>query len=282
MANTGDGTAWDVDDPTNSELILRFPLQVRDLRRGVGIRMNKEHHDLATSSGGGHHRKGSAVAFYQGSAPTARSNSDAFSGDDSGRLWVKSGTNRTLAVYDHSVAGFVDVVVGTNQIVDEAVTSAKIEAASLESIRRKSSVGVWHQESANVDGGTFTSGSWQTRTLNQKDADPDSLITLSSNQIVIGVGTYYFYASAVAYNCGSHQCKLRQVSGTPTDLLLGSVVYSGDSAVSSLAIGTIAIASSTTIELQHRCSNTRNSDGFGKACSWGVNYYAQVNIVELS
>lgn len=84
-----DGTKWDVDSPDINQLIGNHYKEMYDLRRGVGIRMDKEHETMATSSAGGVHIPGSAVAWHlaTGSIPALQPNGDAFDSGDKGRLW---------------------------------------------------------------------------------------------------------------------------------------------------------------------------------------------------
>ena len=53
-------------------------------------------------------------------------------------------------------------------------------------------------KSAGTAGGTFTSGSWQTRTLNTEDSDTGGNCSLSSNQFTLDAGTYEINARASA------------------------------------------------------------------------------------
>jgi hypothetical protein len=87
-------------------------MEIRDLRTGVGIRMNKEHATLATASAGGEHKEGSAKAYYESSEPTQRpdgvTNLDS---NDAGRIWIDSDDD-SLKIYDGS--SFVTPTTGIN------------------------------------------------------------------------------------------------------------------------------------------------------------------------
>jgi hypothetical protein len=46
--------------------------------------------------------------------------------------------------------------------------------------------------------------------------------------------------------------------------------------------GTITIATTKTFELQHRCTTTRTTDGFGVSAAFGDSeVYAQIKIIKL-
>jgi hypothetical protein len=55
------------------------------------------------------------------------------------------------------------------------------------------------EKSSGTASGTFTSGAWQTRTLNTVSGDT-AMVSLSSNQFTLGVGTYQIIAKAPAFD----------------------------------------------------------------------------------
>jgi len=86
------------------------------------------------------------------------------------------------------------------------------------------------QKGETTDAGASDSDAgFATRELNTKH-DPDSIATLSSNQITLGAGTYFFNWSCPAIKADRHSTVLRDVTGV-TDLMSGSSEYtlsSGD------------------------------------------------------
>lgn len=122
MAHDGTGHGWDITAPADSDPRRLGAQEIRDLRTGVGIRMDKEHETLAPASAGGEHKSGSAKAYMQNSAPTTRPGGDSLSSDDKGRLWVRE-TDGVLHSYDGSqfiaLSGGLDTVKLTgNQTVN--------------------------------------------------------------------------------------------------------------------------------------------------------------------
>ncbi len=129
MANTygppPTGQGWDEDSPSvsgSNGIRGNAGFEIRDLRIGVRIRLEKEHEDIATSGGGGEHRKGSAKAYaddYSAGWPTTRPDGTALDGDDDGRIAIdtKSLPFRA-AVYVHS-EGWIEFgeVVGPSLLV---------------------------------------------------------------------------------------------------------------------------------------------------------------------
>ncbi len=82
-----DGTVWDTVSPDIDQPIGNHYKELYDLRKGVAIRMDKEHETLASSSAGGVHKQGSARAFFQDAAPATQVDGSAFDSGDLGSLW---------------------------------------------------------------------------------------------------------------------------------------------------------------------------------------------------
>jgi hypothetical protein len=139
-------------------------------------------------------------------------------------------------------------------------------------------------KAANTSGGTFTSGAWQTRTLNTLTGDA-SFITLASNQFTLQPGTYHIEATAPGYRVSRHKAKLRQTSGTPADIIIGSSEYSDSTnlvASSSRIQRVISISVATTYEIQHQAQVTQTTFGFGVESNFAVSeIYTQVKITKV-
>lgn len=126
-------------------------------------------------------------------------------------------------------------------------------------------------KSSGTNGGTFSNGAWQTRDLNTKDIDTDSICTLSSNQFTLPSGDFRVFASSPAYNVGYHQIRIYNTSDTATTLV-GTSEYTDPSNYvqnRSFCFGDFTLASSKTLELQHRCGTSKATDGFGVGVSFG-------------
>lgn len=120
--------------------------------------------------------------------------------------------------------------------------------------------------------GTFTSGAWQVRTLNNLYSSAFGFnatnphVALSANTLTIQPGVYYIRASAPAYRVDGHQIRL-QDTGLGITLSEGTAEYSPSAADSSQTRSSLEvilhITTAKTIQLQHRCTTTRSTDGFG-------------------
>lgn len=136
---------------------------------------------------------------------------------------------------------------------------------------------------SGTDGGTFTSGAWQTRPLNGETYDPGAIGSLAANQITLGPGTYRFRGQAVGYQCDNHQTRLQNITAGTT-IAFGTTVRSGaavEGITSSEVQGRFTIAGATVVELQHRCETTKATTGMGKASSFSnVECYAWIEFVK--
>ncbi len=144
--------------------------------------------------------------------------------------------------------------------------------------RGGSTVLILEEQAQGTDGGTFTSGSWQTRALNVEAADSDGCASLSANQVTLAAGTYRLRASAPAYAVGAHQARWQNITAGETTLL-GSVEVAGAAQTRSLIVGRFAVSAAATFELQHRCATTEAGDGLGKSGSFAAEVYAEVALL---
>jgi hypothetical protein len=139
------------------------------------------------------------------------------------------------------------------------------------------------KKTAGTDGGTFTSGAWRTRDINTEDADTGSNCTLSSNQFTLAAGTYRLKASAPAFNCAQNQTRLQNVTDSTTTQT-GTPEYarqtSGDT-VRSFINARFTIASSKTFEIQHQCTSTNATNGFGVSSNYSGSGGEVYTIVEI-
>lgn len=136
------------------------------------------------------------------------------------------------------------------------------------------------QKGAGAGGGTFTSGAWRIRDLNTEVADPDGIVTLSSNEFTLGAGTYLIEWEAPAMRVSYHSTKLYDVTGA-SDAAYGTGEYSDNSVfVSNKSVGAyrVTLASSNTYRIEHRCNSTRSANGFGYTPSWGDGRFTKVKI----
>jgi hypothetical protein len=140
------------------------------------------------------------------------------------------------------------------------------------------------QKAANTAGGTFTSGAWQTRTLNTEVTDTIGS-TLSSNQFTLPAGTYDIDAIVPAFTVGLHKAKLYNITDAADTLQGTSASAQASSSVFSYSVvrGRFTIAGTKTFEIRHQCQTTRATDGFGIQSNFSVTeIYTDVVIKKIA
>lgn len=139
-------------------------------------------------------------------------------------------------------------------------------------------------KTSGTAGGTFTSGSYQTRTIN--NIQGNLFGTLNANQISLPAGRYYIFAACPAFGVVQHKAKLYNVTDA-VDVLLGKSMLARDAGTSShptdsIISGYFEIDSPKVFEIRHRCNNTQASSGFGQPVSFGDNeIYTNGYIVKI-
>jgi len=146
-------------------------------------------------------------------------------------------------------------------------------------------------EKANASlGGTFTQGAWRTRTLNTIVQDDTGNVTLSSNQFTLPIGTYRIHAHAPAHACSAHKSRLRNITDSTTELVgrqAFTFASAGADTSSQLANieGEFTISSAKTFEIQHYCSLTQASSGFGAGALSGdgeISIFTEVQLIKVA
>lgn len=128
-------------------------------------------------------------------------------------------------------------------------------------------------KASGTAGGTFTSGSYQTRVLNTVEGD-SSIVSLLSNQFTLQAGTYEIEVYAPAASVDNNKAKLRNITDS-TDTIIGNSNYTNttdnNAVPTSKIVGTFSISSAKVFEIQHRSSATQATTGFGRANTFGDN-----------
>lgn len=133
---------------------------------------------------------------------------------------------------------------------------------------------------SGVNGGTFTSGAWQTRTLNVQRGN-HQFVSLSNNQFTLQPGIYSILALAPAFNVGSHQLALQNIT-TNQLIMFGTNEYAVGSQTRSNLIASLIVTVPQTYSLYHQCSTTQATNGFGVAAGFGSEIYAVAIITKLN
>lgn len=132
-----------------------------------------------------------------------------------------------------------------------------------------------HQLSNNTAGGATASGAWTTRALNTEVYDPDSIVTLASNQFTLVAGTYRAFAEAAfnqhATNNGVGRLRIRDAS-TPTTIYTGNNYRMLQNQGVQMFLNNVYFTTDGSIsyELQYYLTQLRATDGMGPAVNEGV------------
>lgn len=140
------------------------------------------------------------------------------------------------------------------------------------------------ERSTGSNGGSSSYSSWQNRDLNTINSTGGTSASLANNEITLSAGSYQITAISPGYRCGSHRCRIRNITDSTYEY--GSSAHADDhgrTSSNSVCVFSANFASPKTLSLE-TFSNSSHSSGLGLAVGvTGVNeVYAQVKIVKLS
>jgi hypothetical protein len=139
------------------------------------------------------------------------------------------------------------------------------------------------QFTLGINGGTFTAGSFVTRTLNTFVRNVGSIASVSGGQVTLPAGTWAFKWSAPAFDVGNHQTILKNITSGITQGIGTSEDASGTTnTTSSVGSAVVAVASSTVFALQHQCGTTRATNGFGVGAGFATEVFSRLEITQLA
>jgi hypothetical protein len=121
------------------------------------------------------------------------------------------------------------------------------------------------------------SGTFQAENLNVGANTNVATIAGDStlNQIRLKAGTYQCFAQVPGVNCVEHQSRLQNISDTATTLLGSSQRNAASTNTNGFSniMGRFTIAAAKTFEVQHRCSTTAATNGFGYPSNLSTEIY---------
>jgi len=134
------------------------------------------------------------------------------------------------------------------------------------------------QKTSGTEGGTATSGAWRTRDLQTEIADPDGIVSITTNEFTLGAGTYLIKWSAPFAEVVFAQTRLYNSTDS-------TVVQIGQSAIVNASItgfvggsGRTTIAGSKAFRIEYQVNTTKADEGCGRASSFGTEQYTLVEI----
>ena len=120
--------------------------------------------------------------------------------------------------------------------------------------------------------------------MNTEVSDPQSIVSLSSNQVMLAAGNYVIVAWAPGHEVGSHALRWQNVTAGTTAAQGGNIISNAADANeqdNALLAGYFTANGTDAYELQHRSSGTFATSGFGSAGSYGTEVYATVLLIKL-
>ena len=121
------------------------------------------------------------------------------------------------------------------------------------------------QKGTNTAGGSTSTGAFNTRDLNTELADPDGIVSISSNQFTLQAGTYLIKASAPAYKATRHQILIWNATDS-SSVAVGTSEYchpTSGNITRSFAVGRTTISGAKAFEIRHRVGTAESTYGFG-------------------
>ena len=135
---------------------------------------------------------------------------------------------------------------------------------------------------SSTDGGTFTSGIWDTRDLTDLQGDSSLVSIEGDSSFSLVPGLYEISITAPARLVGAHQIRLVNVDSNTT-VGLGTAVNSAAATTTSELYIVFKIEVTTKFEVQHRCATTSlNTNAKGYAIPWGDCIYTQIKIQQFN
>jgi hypothetical protein len=153
------------------------------------------------------------------------------------------------------------------------VAGAVLTAAQLNSVLDNfSDIAIFNETQASgTDGGTFTQGAYQKRTLNTTVVNNIASCTLTSSVISLPAGTYYIRANAPWWGT-TGVVQARIANTTDSTYSYGQTGYGqgGIGMVGGNIVETVVTITGTkNFELQHRCATTVTTNGYGIGATFG-------------
>lgn len=145
---------------------------------------------------------------------------------------------------------------------------------------------LYDQKPNNTVGGTPATTAWTKHDLNTEQYDPDSIVSIASNQFILAAGTYIIRSRIQVYRTERAKIRIRNITAGTT-AIVGTSAYevNANAAGGSIGlIGAVTITVTTTFELQYWILNGGGgTEGLGVETNSGeVEIYAIVEIEKLA
>lgn len=137
------------------------------------------------------------------------------------------------------------------------------------------------QKSSGTAGGEGSTSTWNVRDLNTEIADPDGIVSISSNKFTLGAGNYLIKWTAPGHRINRNQSRLYDVTNTAV-IGYGQSMRSYQSDVTttnSNGLARVTPSGSTEYRIEHNYESHEGGEDFGQGNSFGsVEIYTVVEI----
>ena len=171
----------------------------------------------------------------------------------------------------------------SGQVGDNTARASGVIAAAGGGAFESNLLHITHEAADGTNGGTATSGSWQTGTINTVKTNEIASATLSSDVISLPAGTYYAQCNSFWTNVGQSQTRLRDTTNSVT-LIVGTNNYTeGYASINSFTDGRFTLSGTANVELQYYVTTTyaNTGQGFAAPSSGEVNRWKNIQIWKL-
>ncbi len=154
--------------------------------------------------------------------------------------------------------------------------------ASTPSVAFSSYAYLYERQSTNTDGGSATSGNYtnyNVRVLNQEE-DPDSIVSLASNQFTLTAGTYFIQFCVPGYNIDGFNAKIFNTTDGEDVKYTNSMRSDagGDTCLTAWGACTITISGTKTFEIRQHNQTAYSNAGLGLRSGYAENTGANSSI----
>ena len=148
---------------------------------------------------------------------------------------------------------------------------------------------IQHTTPAGTPGGTFSAGAWRNRILNTVVVNKieGASIDEETYAIILPAGEYAFHSFATGYRVVQHVTRLYNITDDEV-LVFGSSGYSASGSADTNSHSFInhrfELTKETILQLQHRCSNSYSTHGFGAgSVDFGqeISIFAEVRVYRI-
>lgn len=180
-----------------------------------------------------------------------------------------------------SLASQAEAEAGTDNVKYLSALRVAQEIAALSPFVRF--IHVQDQQTAGTNGGSSTSGSFETRVLNTVVYNGITGATLAANAVSLPAGTYFIDATAPANEAQGHVARLFDVTNTAV-ILNGTSEYAAAGAgaswtqSSSRIRGRFTLAGTVSVRIEHQVASSQGNDGYGRPHGFNIEIYTDAMI----